>query len=192
MPSLGWWCASLAIVLVHAVYRARLFSFPTISRTLALVPGWLGGVWRAEWYRRALDSCGERIRVEWMAVIKTPRTRVGRDVYIGAFCSIGWADIGDDVLLGGHITILSGARHHRIDDLDLPIGHQGGALTKVTIGSDVWIGNGAIVMADVAAGSVVAAGAVVTQTFAPRSILAGVPARLVRERGANALATEPD
>lgn len=55
---------------------------------------------------------------------------------------------------------------------------------RVTIGHDVWIGHGAIVLAgrSVGTGSVVAAGAVVTRDVAPYTIVAGNPARVVRSR----------
>lgn len=176
------WLARRATGVLHLLHRAKWVSFPTASRGLALLPGTLGAVSRADWYRRTLTGCGDDLRVAWMGVIKTPRTRVGRNVYVGEFCHIGWAEIGDDVLLGGHITVLSGGRHHGVESLDVPMAKQEGELALVKIGSDVWIGNGAIVMADVAPGSVIAAGAVVTRTFAPYSVLAGVPARVLRSR----------
>lgn len=60
----------------------------------------------------------------------------------------------------------------------------------VTIGHDVWIGHGAIVLPGriIGTGAVVAAGAVVTRDVAPYAIVAGVPARPIRERFPSAIA----
>ena len=54
----------------------------------------------------------------------------------------------------------------------------------VTIGHDVWIGHGAIVLPGrhIGTGAVIAAGAVVTKDVAPYAIVAGNPARLIRAR----------
>src|SRR5690606_26271048 len=54
----------------------------------------------------------------------------------------------------------------------------------ITIGNDVWIGRGAMVMHGVTIGdgAIVAAGAVVTNDVAPFAIVGGVPARLIRWR----------
>jgi acetyltransferase-like isoleucine patch superfamily enzyme len=175
------------ILAIHLIYRLGWVQFLTVSRSLALVPGAVGVWWRANWYARTLAGCGKGLYVDWLAAIKTPKTRVGDNVFIGPSCWVGWADIGDEVMLGGHIVILSGAHHHHFDRLDIPMTQQQGELSQVRIGDDVWVGNGAILMADVASGSVIAAGAVVTKTFEPYSILAGVPARVIRKREQSAV-----
>lgn len=61
---------------------------------------------------------------------------------------------------------------------------------RVTIGHDVWIGHGATVLPGVTVGNgaVIGAGAVVSKDVAPYTIVGGVPARLIRERFAPAIA----
>jgi phosphonate metabolism protein (transferase hexapeptide repeat family) len=60
----------------------------------------------------------------------------------------------------------------------------------VTIGHDVWIGHGAIIQPGITIGdgAVVGSGAVVTRDVAPYTIVAGVPARRIRDRFAPKLA----
>lgn len=173
---------SAPVLLPVAAHRLKLLGFDTAGEMLAFIPGGLGRLWRRAWYRLTLDHCGRDLCVDWMAVIRTPRARVGDNVYIGVFCWIGWADIGDDVMLGGHVTVLSGSRHHSFDRTDVPMSRQGGHPACVRVGQDVWIGNRAVVMADVAEGSVVGAGSVVTKPHEPRTVLAGAPARPLRRR----------
>ena len=56
--------------------------------------------------------------------------------------------------------------------------------TIVQIGHDVWIGDNALIMQGISIGNgaVIAAGAVVTKDVPPYSIVAGVPARVIRYR----------
>jgi phosphonate metabolism protein (transferase hexapeptide repeat family) len=58
------------------------------------------------------------------------------------------------------------------------------ATRLVHVGHDTWVGHGAVIMPEVTLhdGAVVAAGAVVTRDVAPYSIVAGVPARALKQR----------
>ena len=175
--------AAACAACVFALYRIRVVRFVTASRLLALPPGAFGIRLRRYWYRMTLAACGSNLVVEWLTAFKTPEARVGSNVFVGAMCWIAEASLGDDVMIGARAAIQGGAHTHTFERVDLPINRQPQAAATVTIGADVWIGTGATVMADVSPGTVVGAGAVVTRSFPPRSVIAGVPAQFVRERG---------
>jgi acetyltransferase-like isoleucine patch superfamily enzyme len=107
------------------------------------------------------------------------RSNLGHWAYVG--CS-GFVDIGSDVLMGPRVSLL--AENHNLGSPDQPIKAQGVTRLPITVESDVWLGAGVIVAGGVTIGrgSVVAAGAVVTRDVEPFSVVAGVPARLVRTR----------
>src|SRR5439155_8575805 len=135
------------------------------SELLALLPGKLGVIWRRSWYQRTLEVCGTKLVVEWMSVFKSESATVGDRVYIGPFCWISRTHLGDDVMLAGRVTILSGKAQHGTARIDLPMRQQPGRMADVRIGCDVWVGDSAVIMSDVADGTVVGAGSVVTGKF---------------------------
>ncbi|WP_346349011.1 acyltransferase [Rhizohabitans arisaemae] len=111
-------------------------------------------------------------------------------VRLGAGCSIGRGshivghqsiDIGDDVFTGPYVYITD--QNHAYEDLDTPIGRQWPRNSAVVIGAGSWLGAGAIILPGSRLGrhTVVAAGAVVRGVFPDNCVLAGVPARVVRE-----------
>lgn len=167
-------------------YRLGLIDFASGGQLLALIPGGAGRWSRRAWYGRTLARCGAGLEIEWMASFRSPHASVGDRVYIGPFCWLGRVEIADGVMLGDHVTVLSGARHHDPDHLDGAMRDGPSALRTVRIGSRAWLGAGAIVMADVAPETAVGAGAVVTRAYEPGLILAGVPARPLRRRGESA------
>ncbi|GIU88199.1 MAG: hypothetical protein KatS3mg009_2714 [Acidimicrobiia bacterium] len=90
-------------------------------------------------------------------------------------------EIGDDVWTGHYVYVTD--QNHGYEDLDLPIGTQMWKNEPVVIGSDSWLGHGAVILPGTRLGRhvVVAAGAVVAGLEVPDfSVVAGVPARVVR------------
>ena len=90
-------------------------------------------------------------------------------------------ELGDDIWTGHYVYVTD--QNHGYEDLDLPIGTQLWANAPVSIGAGSWLGHGSVVLPGSRIGRhvVVAAGAVVAGLEVPdRSVVAGVPARVVR------------
>ncbi|MBI4214394.1 acyltransferase [archaeon] len=173
--------AHLLVAPFWFLYAIKIFSFTTISQLLSLVPGKAGILVRRTWYAVTLEKCGKHLTVDFLGAIRTRKTRVGDNDYIGIGAWVGLAEIGDNVLVSGHSTITSGRHQHGIKRNNLIV-KQKGETTRVKVGSDVWIGDGSRILADVSTGCVVGAGSVVTKTFPEYSVIGGNPADLIRKR----------
>lgn len=116
--------------------------------------------------------------------------RVGKNVALGAFVHIlanERVTIGDNSIIAAHVQITTSTHDYRI----MPFrSHRDNA--QVVIGSNVWIGSGAVILPGVTIGdnSVVGAGSVVTRSIPPYSVVVGSPAKVIRQlvnpRGADA------
>ena len=152
------------------------------SQGLARVPGLRGRYLRAAFLRLVLEYCDPTVSVEVGSIFSKRKTRLGANVYIGPYCQIGQADIGEETMLAAGVHVPSGPDAHGTARLDVPMRLQPGTLRTVKIGRDCWIGSTAVVMADVGEQSIVAAGAVVTSEIPARVIAGGVPAKVLKNR----------
>jgi galactoside O-acetyltransferase len=149
---------------------------------------------------------GEESQLFCHLVVQTPHAtiRIGRRTQIGggdliAACGI---DVGDDVLVGWDVTLLDNDSHslrwkERASDvaqcaIDYRKTPQDFARNKdwsvvpmapIRIENRVWIGFGATVLKGVTIGegAVVAAKSVVTRDVSPYALVAGNPARVIRQ-----------
>ena len=157
-------------------------ALPAIVQVVSLIPGQVGVFLRRSLLRLALRRCGSDLTSALGAQFVALSSEVGDRVYIGLYCVIGEVTVGDDVLVGSRVSIINGGRQHAISRLDVPVREQPGEWPRITIGRDTWIGDGAIVMADVGHHCVVGAGSVVTKPVPDFAIVAGNPARIMRYR----------
>ena len=133
-------------------------------------------------YRRF--SLGQKSVVESYSCINNA---VG-DVVIGDHTRIGLHNtIIGPVTIGSHVNLAQGITvtglNHNFESTDKRIDEQGVSTLQVTIGDDIWIGANAAIMPGVTIGNhcVVAAGAVVTKDVPPHSLVAGVPAKIIKQ-----------
>jgi acetyltransferase-like isoleucine patch superfamily enzyme len=157
-------------------------SLETHSQILSLLPGLTGSYLRVAFYRFALDHCDATAMIGFGVLFSKTGARIGSHVYIGPRCMLGLATLEDDVLLGPMVQIPSGPNLHGIDRLDTPIRQQPGTPMRVTIGRDSWIGGGCVILTDIAPQTVVGASSVVTKTPPARTIVAGIPAKVIKNR----------
>ena len=103
------------------------------------------------------------------------------EVYIGAYSVVGSACLRKGCLIGTRANLLSGSTQHELSDdgrwTPFDLARSG----QIEIGPHAWIGESAVVMADVGAGALVAAGSVVSTAVPPGVVVAGNPARFVRQ-----------
>lgn len=109
------------------------------------------------------------------------------DVIIGNHTRVGLHNtVIGPVTIGNHVNLAQGitvtALNHNFTEKDMRIDEQGVSTTPVTIGDDIWIGANAVILPGVTIGnhSVVAAGAVVTKDVPPHTLVAGVPAKIIK------------
>lgn len=157
-------------------------AFPGWSQALSLIPGLTGVYLRRAFYRLVLPRCAADACLSFGTLISHPTAQIGRRVYVGPFCCLGDVTLQDDVLLGSHVSVMNGGAQHGTERLDVPIREQLGVWPRVTIGQDSWVGDRALVMADVGKHCIIAAGAVVTKPVPDYALVAGVPAKVVRYR----------
>jgi virginiamycin A acetyltransferase len=157
-------------------------AFPGWSQAFSLLPGLPGVYFRRAFYRLVLSHCSDDAYISFGTVFSHPTARVGRNVYVGLFCVIGDVTLEDDVIVASHVSIANGPAQHGIERLDIPIREQPGDWPRITIGQDAWIGERAVVLADVGKHCVIGAGAVVTKSVPDYAIAVGVPARVVSSR----------
>lgn len=165
---------------------------------------------RPRWYIRMLAPLyqhrGRHSVIHYSARMDTPPYRkfsLGHYSVIESFCcinnAVGDILIGDHtrvglhntiigpVTIGNHVNLAQGitvtALNHIFSNPEKRIDEQGVSTVPVTIGNDIWIGANAVILPGVTIGdhSVVAAGAVVNKNVPPHSLVAGVPAKIIKQ-----------
>lgn len=151
------------------------------------MPGYKIGYALRRWVVKRIlgDRCGSDIIVKNKCYFGNgSRLKIGDRSQLGQNARLnGSIHIGNDCLMGPDVVMM--ATSHEFSDLNKPINQQGERKEQpIVIGNDCWIGTRVVILPGVNIGDqcIVAAGAVVTKSFPPRSIIGGVPARLLKIR----------
>ena len=118
------------------------------------------------------DKVGEGLRIG-------DNSNIGRYSFIG--CS-GFIEIGKNVMMGPRVSFF--AENHNFRLTGKTIKSQGVIKEDIVVEDNCWIASGVTILAGttIGEGSIIAAGSVVNKDVSPYTVVAGVPARLIRER----------
>ncbi len=151
---------------------------------LAFPGGQIFNSTRCALLRRIVPRFGTRNEIDGRVYIGD-----GSDVEVGSRCQINRGCrlnrvlIADNVMIGPEVIVV-GKLHHT-NSLDVPMIDQGDyEKAHTVIQEDVWIGARVVILPGVVigTGSIVGAGAVVTRDVSPRTVVGGVPAKVIGHR----------
>jgi len=191
------------LVLLRFMARHRMLT-PRYARLLARL-GWLRLRWRGRLVTDGLAFVGPGVKLE---IARGARLILGRWSWVGHGCKIrvhqGEVVIGAKTVLGQECTV-SAYQHvaigrecviadrvmlidfdHGVVEVERPIRLQGIYKRDVDVGHNVWIGYGACILRGVRVGdnAIIGTNAVVTRDVPDNAVVAGIPARVIRNREA--------
>lgn len=143
---------------------------------------------RGRLYSLFLKKKGKRFEVCKGVTIMSPQNvEVGDDVYIGRNVTIAGqcgVVLGNNIIINHNVNIIS--VNHVYQNAKQTIREQGYRGGQITIGDDVWVGTGAVILDGVTIhkGAVVGANAVVTKDVSAYTVVGGVPAHIIAKRTA--------
>lgn len=133
--------------------------------------------------RLILKECGVNVNIEKGAQFSS-EVCLGDNSGIGINAQISsYVSIGKDVMMGPECMMYTS--NHGMERIDIPMWRQPFSEPEpIIIEDDVWIGSRVIILPGVCIGkgSIIGAGAVVTKSIEPYSIVGGNPAKLIRKR----------
>lgn len=157
--------------------------FNICTHTVALLPGLPGVFLRRAFYAFTLEACSLHAHIGFGSMFSHRQSRVGAHVYIGSYALIGCVELGEHCLVGSRVSILSGEALHVLDEDGRWTPYAPERLACISIGRNTWIGEGAIIVADIGEGCMIGAGSVITTPVRAQVMMAGNPARFVKSLG---------
>lgn len=176
-------CAGKNFEASRALFRGWLLSPNLRTRRLAIGPG-------CTFFGKKRIEFGDSVTFYGNAYVNAEGdrgfVRIGRNTHVDQFCTLygqGGLSIGADCAIAAGVCIYTQTNQYEADALskivDQPVVYK-----AVTIGDDVWIGAGAIILPGVKVGdhAVIGAGALVREDVSAWAIVGGLPAKVLGDR----------
>lgn len=157
-----------------------LFAFG--SQCLAIVPGLLGTKLRTAYYSFTMEEFDPSCYTLFGTIFADSRVRMKRYSKTGEYCIIGLCDIGERATICSKVSILAGRYQHNFTDPTKDVFDSETVFERIKIGDGSFIGEGALVMADIGENCIIGAGAVVVKEIPSYSVAVGNPAKVIKNR----------
>jgi len=180
-------CQAIALPFIAGAWLEQKMSpsaevfFQFGSQAFAFFPGLPGVFLRRAYYSLTLTRCSLHCHIGFGSIFSHREAIIDDNVSIGAYNIIGSAHIKEKTFIASRVSFLSGKTLHTQDDHGEWTPYDPSRMEQIRIGPNAWIGEGAVIMADVGEGSLVGAGAVVTERVAPHVVVAGNPAKYIKD-----------
>lgn len=146
---------------------------------LSVCPTVIGEYMRLAYYWAVCTSVSLDASFLFGSMLARRKTIIRSGVVVGAYCIFGYVDIGENVLFGARVSVLSGKyQHGRPGDL-AENREATGEFQVIRIGSNSWIGQDSVILAKVGENCTVGAGSVVFKDVPDNTTVMGNPARKV-------------
>ena len=155
--------------------------FNTCAHIVAMLPGIPGGFLRRAFYNLTLDECSLHCHIGFGTIFSHRSIVVKEHVYIGSYALIGSAHLGEYSLIGSRVSIINNKALHTLGDNGRWTPFSAEIVARISVSKNVWVGEGAIIAADIGEGSMVGAGSVVTTNIKSNVLVVGNPSRFVKK-----------
>jgi virginiamycin A acetyltransferase len=153
--------------------------FCVSAEFLSLIPGMLGNYLRKGFYWAVCTDISPDTQFNFMSLLAHRENIIKGGTLIGAYTTIGYSNIGENVLFGSKISIISGKYQHGKPSQRI----NGEAISEehivVNIGRNSWIGQDSVILANIGENCTIAAGSVVFKDVQDNTTVMGNPARKV-------------
>jgi acetyltransferase-like isoleucine patch superfamily enzyme len=168
-----------ALCNLEAICSSRNDLFLFWGQTFALVPGLPGVFLRRCFYYWTLKTCSLSSTIGYLTYFTLRDAEVGPRVYIGVSAMLGSVSLGEGSLIGSRVSIVNGGWQHQFGADGKLTPCNPATLPRIRIGAETWVGEGAVLLADVGDRCIVAAGSVVSNPVPDGCIVGGNPARFI-------------
>jgi len=153
--------------------------FGSCKELLSIIPTFVGDFMRLGYYSAVCTHVSPDAVILFGSMIAHRDTILRRGVVVGVRTIIGKADIGENVLFGAGVALLSGKYQH-----GRPQNRGNGdpavvEFQTIAVGRNSWIGEKAVIMANIGENCTISAGAVLMKDAPDNATFMGNPARKV-------------